>query len=409
MPQSTHVVVLGGGYAGVMSAIRLASRTRNARVTLVSEREEFVERVRLHQYAANQEIRQRTFSDLLRGTRVEFVRGTVVRLDLGNGVVSVTDDELSYDYLVYAMGSRTVPNEHAYTLNVSGARSVEELRAELPGVAQRGGKLLVVGGGPTGVESAAEFAESFPGLHVTLATRGDILPLLPGRPSDYASRQLERSSVEVRTQCPVVELRDHIAIFPDGNALEFDVCLWCGGFTAPPLARESGLAVNEHNQILVDSRLRSISHPNVLAVGDAAHIVDDIGVEHRMGAFTAMVTGAYAADALAKLVHNRDSRPLSFSYVGLGIALGRQDAIGINTYPYGEPNSFPMLTGRVAATVRETFVKYLNTAARLERLRPGLFVWMGAPKKRVILREERPKDPRLVTGTRVADPSLRSG
>jgi hypothetical protein len=109
------------------------------------------------------------------------------------------------------------------------------------------------------------------------------------------------------------------------------------------------------------------------------------------------------------MIANKEPRPLSFSYVGLGVALGRHDAIGINTYPYGEPNAFPMLTGGVAATVRETFVHYLNSAARLERLRPGLFAWIGAPTKPVILREERPKDPLLVTSARATDPSLRSG
>jgi NADH:quinone reductase (non-electrogenic) len=417
MSQSTRVVVLGGGYSGVMTAVRLASRTRSAAVTLVSERDTFVERVRLHQYAASQKIRQRPFTDLLQGTRVEFVRGTVTRIDLDQQRVSLDDNrELSYEYLVYALGSHTAPDKHAYTLNVSGERSVEDLRAELPGVAQRGGRLLVVGGGPTGVESAAELAESFPGLHVALVTRGDVLPLLPGKPRDYATQQLTRLGVDITTDSPVVELRDKIALLPGGKTLEFDVCLWCGGFQPTELARQSGLAVNENNQVLVDSRVCSISHPSVLAVGDAAHIADDIGVEHRMGAFTATVTGAHAADVLAKRIQNRELRPLSFSYVGLGVALGRHDAIGINTYPYGAPNRFPLLTGRLAASVRETFVNYLNSAARLERLRPGLFSWIGAPKKRVILREEpfgfaqgRLKDPLLVTGARVADHSPRSG
>src|SRR5262249_52412662 len=81
---------------------------------------------------------------------------------------------LGYDYLIYALGSfvRTdgLPGarEHAYTVDRASAQA---LAAQLPSATRRGGRLLVVGGGNTGVEVATEVAESNPGLHVTLATR----------------------------------------------------------------------------------------------------------------------------------------------------------------------------------------------------------------------------------------------
>src|SRR6516165_2601298 len=101
-----------------------------------------------------------------------------------------------------------------------------------------------------------------------------------------------------------------------------------------------------------------------------------------MAAFTSVVSGAHAADSLANLLNGRPMRPLSFAYVGLGIALGRKDAVGLNTYPYGLPNTFPMFTGRLAASVREFFVHFLLASERLERIHPGVFAWLGAPKAR---------------------------
>jgi NADH dehydrogenase FAD-containing subunit len=132
-------------------------------------------------------------------------------------------------------------------------------------------RLLVVGGGPTGIESAAEFAESFPQLEMTLATRAEILPLFPGKPRDYVIERLQRLGVQIRTHTAVAEVTPDAVITQSGDAIPFDVLLWAGGFRALDLARQSGLSVNERGQILVDPYQRSVSHPEVLVVGDASY------------------------------------------------------------------------------------------------------------------------------------------
>src|SRR4051794_34165567 len=125
----TRVVVLGAGYGGLLAAVRLAGRAPQVEVTLVNQSDLFVERVRLHQYAANQAVRQRQLVDVLAGTRVQFVGGTVDRIDLPARRVLLSGGELAYDYLVYALGSVTdldaVPGacEHAYSIKATGERS----------------------------------------------------------------------------------------------------------------------------------------------------------------------------------------------------------------------------------------------------------------------------------------------
>jgi NADH dehydrogenase FAD-containing subunit len=204
----SRVVVLGAGYSGLLAAIRLAGKARQAEVTLVNPRHEFIERVRLHRYAAGQTIRWRKIGDILGHSSVSFVRSTASSIDLDNKVVVVNDKDtgtrdIEYDYLVYAVGSQTdldeVPGarDFAYSLNLTGGRSVDGLRERLKDTAP-GTRLVVVGGGPTGIESAAEFAESYPHLGVTLATRGDLLPLFPGKPREYVVERLEHMAVRIR-------------------------------------------------------------------------------------------------------------------------------------------------------------------------------------------------------------------
>ena len=139
------IVVLGAGYAGMLATTRLAKKTRreNVEITLVNASDTFVERTRLLQTATNQDIKQYHIPELLDGTRVHFVQGWVTALHPDTNQVAVQtktgDKTLSYDHLVYALGSMTdcssIPGitEHAYTVD---PKSAGELAMALPLIAQ---------------------------------------------------------------------------------------------------------------------------------------------------------------------------------------------------------------------------------------------------------------------------------
>jgi NADH dehydrogenase FAD-containing subunit len=153
--------------------------------------------------------------------------------------------------------------------------------------------------------------------------------------------------------------------------------------------------VNERGQVLVDPTMRSVSHPDVFALGDAAFPAYEAAVPIRMAAFSAVAMGAHAADCLANLLNEKPLRPFGFAHVGLGIALGRHDAVGFNTYPYGQPR-MPMFTGWLGVTIREFFVNFLASLPTYERLMPGFFFWLG--KRRVA-----PAQPVSISGQHSAD------
>ena len=373
-----RVVVLGAGYGGLLAAVRLAARSPQAEVTLVNQSDVFVERVRLHQYAANQAVRQRKLVDILAGTRVQFVCGTVDRIDLPARRVLLGGGELAYDYLVYAPGSVTdldaVPGvrDHAYSIKASGERSAEDLRTLLPALGASGGRLVVVGGGPLGIETAAELAESYPDLRVTLVTRGEALPAFPGKPRAHVLGTLTRLAVTVRSQTPISSVTARAVVTADGAAIPFDVCVWCGGFRAVDVAARSGLAVNALGQVLTDPGLRSVSHPAVFALGDGAAPAYRSRVPMQMGAFTATVTGAHAADGVYDVLRGHQPRRLSFAYYGQAIALGRRDVVGFNRYPDGNAH-WPMFSGSLGVRSREFFVDLLTDGCmRGAPLGPGL-------------------------------------
>jgi len=136
------------------------------------------------------------------------------------------------------------------------------------------------------------------------------------------------------------------------------------------------LAVNERGQILIDPFMRSISHREIYAIGDAAQPVEEPGVKVRMSAFTAVVMGAHGADCVSAAIQGKTPRPFSFAYAGQAIALGRHNAIGFNTYPADRPNR-PYFTGKPGFEIREFFVRLLADLPNLERRWPGSFLWLG--------------------------------
>ncbi|MEP7199357.1 MAG: FAD-dependent oxidoreductase [Chloroflexota bacterium] len=158
---ATRVVVIGAGYAGLLATVRLAGKTRrqNVAITLVNASDVFIERLRLHQVAANQSITSRSIADVLRGTGVNFAQGLVTSIDIARREVvaqtSAGPHRIGYDHLIYALGSTidcdAVPGvrAHAYTLASSGPQSAVALRAALPVVNEAGGAFVAICGDMT--------------------------------------------------------------------------------------------------------------------------------------------------------------------------------------------------------------------------------------------------------------------
>ena len=384
----TNIVVLGGGYAGILAALRVAGKTRqhNTQVTLVNGLAHFVERPRLHEQAAGTRLKPRPISHMLRGSQVQFLPGWVTALQAEHQQVwvSTTNGEqiLPYDYLIYALGSRvdrhTVPgvDQHAYTLDPSGVLAAEALERRLTDFTQRPGRVAVVGGGATGLESATQIKAAYPHLEVTLITQGESGAFKGPRVQEHIRQSLQEQGIAVYEHCSVREIGADGVLVAEDKKIGADLVVWAGGFVAPKIATEAGLQVNHRNQVLTDSLLRSLSHPSIYAVGDAFGPVEEPGAPTRMSVFVALVSGAHAADNITATIKKKAQKPFSFAWYGQGIALGPNDAVGFNTYPLDKVSG-PIFRRRLAVGIRNFFLWYLGLVLELERRWPGFLFWNG--------------------------------
>ncbi|CAL9281262.1 NAD(P)/FAD-dependent oxidoreductase [Streptomyces sp. SudanB182_2057] len=332
-----RIVVLGAGYAGAFAAGSLARRLSpaDAEITVVNAVPDFVERMRLHQLAGGRDLRFRKLSDVFAGTGVRLRVARVTGVDPERRTVAVTDahgadGELAYDTLLYALGSSVahhgVPGVAEYAFDVTGLSSALRLRERLAGLGE-GGTVLVVGEGLTGIEAATEFAESRPDLSVALAARGEPGDWLAPKARRHLRRAFDRLGVTVHEHTAVEAVEPGRAIAADGTSLPADVTVWSAGFAVHPLADASGLEVTGTGQIVVDRTMRSVSHPDVYAVGDCVHAIGDNGRPLPMSCASAGFTAMQATAAIIARLTGDEVPTVALKYYGNHISLGRRDAI----------------------------------------------------------------------------------
>lgn len=354
-----HIVVLGAGYTGMLATERLAHRTRqlNVRITLVNPSDRFTERLRMHQVAAGQSLADHRIPALLEQTGVEFRRAAATAIDPVARRVTLDDGaDLAYDTLVYALGSATdtskVPGvaDHAWTLNdPRRARSFSERLTELAG---HEGAVTVVGGGLTGIEAATEIAESHPRLTVTLIAAAEPGAMMGPRARAHLNRALDRLRIVRRVGVQVTKVLPGGVRTADGEVLPSDLTLWTAGVRVPALAAESGIATDPGGSVLTDPTLRSVSHPDIYAIGDAAAVQMAWGRIHGT-CQSGLPTATYVADAVTRRLRGKKVAPFRFGYFHQPVSLGRRDAVIQFTHADDSPRRW-YLKGRAAVFYKES-------------------------------------------------------
>ncbi|MFI7058628.1 NAD(P)/FAD-dependent oxidoreductase [Streptosporangium canum] len=360
-----RIIVLGAGYAGAIAAGRLARllRREEVAITLVNAEPDFVERVRMHQLAAGQSLKSRPFSEMFAGTGVELRVAEVTGVDVDGKTVAVVDangtEELAYDTLVYALGSgwnaQGVPGsaEHAYEIaSRPGALRLRERLARL----DAGQTVVVVGGGLTGLEAATEIAEARPDLDVALAARGELGDQLSPKGREHLRKVFDKLGITVHEHIAVAGVEAERVTTADGKAIPAAVTVWTAGFAVHPIAKLTTLEVTGTGQIVVDRTMRSVSHPDVYAIGDAAMVMGPGDKPLRMSCASGIPTAWQAVGAIAARLTGGKLSNAPIRYFNQCISLGRKE--GLIQYVTADDRAVQaVLTGRLAAVYKELICK----------------------------------------------------
>ncbi|MEU8697902.1 FAD-dependent oxidoreductase [Streptomyces sp. NPDC048680] len=358
-----RIIVLGAGYAGATAAGRLAKRLRreDVTITLVNAEPDFVERVRMHQLAVGQDLRPRPLSRMFAGSGVEPKLARVTGIDVDRRTVTVREPnsagerELTYDSLVYALGSswdtQGVPGTAEHAHEIAGRPGALRLRERLARL-EAGQPVVVVGGGLTGLEAVTEIAESRPDLDVTLAARGGLGDWLSPKSRGHLRKVCDKLGITVHENTAVTGVgTDHVTT-ADGTSVPAAVTVWTTGFAVHPIASATALEVSDTGQIVVDATMRSVSHPDVYAVGDAAMAMGPGDKPLRMSCASGAPAAWRAADSIAARLTGGELPDTPPRYFNQCISLGRKEGV----IQYVTADDRPVraaLTGRLAAVYKE--------------------------------------------------------
>ncbi|MCY0870121.1 MAG: NAD(P)/FAD-dependent oxidoreductase [Firmicutes bacterium] len=371
-----RIVVLGAGYAGVMAGKRLERAGQD--FTLVDEHDYHQFITWLHEAAGGRHPSSdyrvpldEIFAD---ADHVQCVCDRVERIAIADGVVHGSRDVYAYDYLIVGVGSAPeffgIPGMMEHSFQLDSVAAADAIRSHIEREFARGRddeaasmRIVVGGGGLTGVEFVGELADWIPQLcarhgvnrHraeiVILEAAPGILPMLPDKLRAATVAVLRRRGVQVRTSTAIVGVQRGRVLLAGGDTLDAGTIVWTGGVRADPLLAASGFTCDNRGRAHVTDFLQSVDDSRVYVVGDCAHF-ELRGRPLTPTAQAATQMGVVAATNVLATLRGRPLRRFQPHIVGTLASLGRHRGVGnvggIEAY------------GSVAAAAKEfTKAKYL--------------------------------------------------
>ncbi|ANX13403.1 NADH dehydrogenase [Fictibacillus arsenicus] len=298
------ILILGGGYGGIMSAVRLQKElgSDEAEVTLVNKHNYHYQTTWLHENAAGTLHHDKTrimIDNIIDMNKVNFVQDTVVEIKKDEKRVILENQELTYDYLVIALGSDPETfgiqglKENAFSIrSINSVRKIREhidysfARYNNEGQKDELITIVVGGAGFTGIEFVGELADRVPELCreydiprekvriVNIEAAPTVLPGFDEELVEYAINNLERRGIEFLVNTPIKECNTDGVVLANGEEIKANTIVWTGGVRGNHLVEEAGFETMR-GRVKVDKDLRMPGFDYIFVAGDCALIIDE--------------------------------------------------------------------------------------------------------------------------------------
>ncbi|WP_028547373.1 NAD(P)/FAD-dependent oxidoreductase [Paenibacillus sp. UNC451MF] len=358
MSRIPRIVILGAGYGGIVTAIRLQKELNynEADVTLVNKHDYHYITTHLHMPAAgtdNPENARVNILKLIDEFKIDFVKSTVVQIRPHEKKVILEEGTLSYDYLVIGLGGEPetfgIPGLKEYALSIRSINSVRFIRehieyqfAKFKREPSRTDYLtFVVGGaGFTGIEFVGELADRLPQLCKEYDVDPSLVKIynieaaptaLPGFDPElveYAMKVLENKGVTFKIATAIKECTPEGVLLATGEEIKSTTVVWTGGIRGNHMLDEAGFETMR-GRIKVDEQLRAPGYDHIYVLGDCSIVMNPEGRPYPPTAQISMQQADVCAHNLVASIRGEQLKSFEYQSKGTVASLGRGEAIGI--------------------------------------------------------------------------------
>ncbi len=353
------IAILGAGYGGMMTAVRLQKEmgTNEVEVTLVNKHDYHYQTTWLHEPAAGTMHHDKTrimINDVIDTNKIKFVQDTVVEVKPDEKRVILQNGELEYDYLVLSLGFEPATfgikglKENAFSIrSVNSVRKIREhieyQFASYNNEPERRDDLLTIivgGAGFTGIEFVGELAERVPELCkefdidrdrvriINVEASPTVLPGFDEELVEYAMNLLERKGVEFRTNTMIKEVMEDGVVLGEDEVVKSATVVWTGGVQGNSIVADSGFETNR-GRVPVRKDQRTPDYDDVFVVGDCALIInEEINRPFPPTAQIAIQAAGAVSKNVLNLVRGKETEGFVPDIKGTVASLGKGEAIG---------------------------------------------------------------------------------
>lgn len=364
MVKPIKIVIVGAGFGGIYALKnlhRFFHNNTNVQISLISENNYFLFTPLLHEVATggiNPENIIEPIRKILGCCLYEFYLGKVIKINIRNHILETNTGIINYDYLILAPGAETNffdisgAKEHSFTL-----KSLDDaihLKNHLISIIEKAShirdrnirknilQIVVIGGGPTGVELVTELEEFFKqtfshyyskevieDISIILVQKGaELLPHFSKKLRVKSLEVLQKKGIKILFNSSVVQIKEKSIELSTGMVFLTETVVWVAGIKPNEIDFTEPVKKNANGQINVNEYLQLDDHLNIFAIGDIARVKNKDGAIIPALAQVAVQEAKIVAENIKRSIDNQNLKPFQYKNAGTLISLGQWMAAG---------------------------------------------------------------------------------
>ena len=354
-----HVVIIGAGFGGLEAAKKLASAP--VQITILDRYNYHLFQPLLYQVAiaglVPSQIAYPLRTIFRKQKNVNFQMGEVSAIDFNGRFIKADGSVIAYDYLIVAVGGQTnffgLNNVEQNGFQLKSVQSAVNTRNHLLQIFEEASRevdperrralltFVVVGGGPTGVETAGALAElithvlakDYPYMDLRevrvllLEAASSVMMTYPDELREATNKLLRNKNVDIMVNTKLVDYNGRQVTLADGNTIHTHTLIWTAGVRSAEITDRLGVQQAGSGRVRVESTLQLPGHPEVFIIGDAAYVEDAKGQPLPMLATVAQQQANAAARNLRNILKGKKPEPFRYKDPGLLATIGRNAAV----------------------------------------------------------------------------------